>query len=103
VCSTDFYSTLAGFIEPAETFEEAVAREIYEESGIHVTNITYQSCQPWVGTPIDPMPRPLIRVGQPYPANLMIGFYARANSSEPIRIDLDGELAGAASQFPSSL
>lgn len=58
---TGFYSTLAGFIEPAETFEEAVAREAYEESGIHVTNITYHSCQPWVGTPIDPMSRPLIQ------------------------------------------
>lgn len=62
-CSIDFYSTLAGFIEPAETFEEAVAREIYEESGIHVTNITYHSCQPWVGISIDPLPRSLIRVG----------------------------------------
>ena len=62
-CFIDFYSTLAGFIEPAETFEEAVAREIYEESGIHVTNITYHSCQPWVGISIDPLPRSLIRVG----------------------------------------
>ena len=63
ICSIGFYSTLAGFIEPAETFEEAVAREIYEESGIHVTNITYHSCQPWVGVSIDPLPRSLIRVG----------------------------------------
>jgi 8-oxo-dGTP pyrophosphatase MutT (NUDIX family) len=55
MCSTGFYSTLAGFIEPAETFEEAVAREIYEESGIHATNITYHSCQPWVGAPIEPI------------------------------------------------
>ena len=62
MCSTDFYSTLAGFIEPAETFEEAVAREIYEESGIHVTNITYHSCQPWVGALFDPLPLSLIRV-----------------------------------------
>ena len=59
---TGFYSTLAGFIEPAETFEEAVARETYEESGIHVTNITYHSCQPWVGTPIHPISCPLIQV-----------------------------------------
>jgi hypothetical protein len=61
MCFTDFYSTLAGFIEPAETFEEAVAREIYEESGIHLTNITYHSCQPWVGTLTDPMAPSLIR------------------------------------------
>jgi len=73
-----FYSTLAGFIEPGESFEEAVGREIYEESGVKVHNVVYHSTQPW-----------------PYPGNVMIGFYARADSTKPIRIDLDTELSGA--------
>ena len=42
------YSTLAGFIEPGEAFEDAVKREILEEAGIHVTNVRYHSAQPWV-------------------------------------------------------
>lgn len=55
------YSTLAGFVEPGETLEETVAREIHEEAGIEVTDITYRSSQPW-----------------PFPASLMLGFRARA-------------------------
>ncbi|KAF8313642.1 hypothetical protein DL93DRAFT_2156137 [Clavulina sp. PMI_390] len=70
-----FYSTLSGFLEPSESFEEAVAREIWEESGIHVTDVRYHSCQPW-----------------PFPANLMIGCFAIADSSQKIRTDLDNEL-----------
>ncbi|KAF8161350.1 NUDIX hydrolase domain-like protein [Crassisporium funariophilum] len=73
-----FYSALAGFIEPGESFEDAVAREMWEEAGVHVWNIKYHSGQPW-----------------PYPANLMVGFFARADSSKPIRVDLDNELADA--------
>jgi len=73
-----FYSALAGFIEPAESFEDAVAREMWEEAGVHVWNVTYHSGQPW-----------------PYPANLMVGFYARADATKPIRIDLDNELVDA--------
>ncbi|KAF8911552.1 NAD+ diphosphatase [Gymnopilus junonius] len=73
-----FYSALAGFIEPAESFEDAVAREMWEEAGVHVWNITYHSGQPW-----------------PFPANLMVGFYARADSTKPIRTDLDNELVDA--------
>ncbi|KAG6813752.1 hypothetical protein H0H92_007704 [Tricholoma furcatifolium] len=73
-----FYSALAGFIEPGETFEDAVAREMWEEAGISVWDIKYHSGQPW-----------------PYPANLMVGFYARADSSQPIRTDLDNELVDA--------
>jgi len=46
------YSTLAGFIEPGETFEDAVKREIFEESGIKVRNVRYHSGQPWVSSPI---------------------------------------------------
>ncbi|KAH8827884.1 NUDIX hydrolase domain-like protein [Flagelloscypha sp. PMI_526] len=73
-----FYSALAGFIEPGETFEDAVKREMWEEAGVRVWDVTYHSTQPW-----------------PYPANLMVGFFARADSSKPIRTDLDNELADA--------
>ncbi|CAA7258981.1 unnamed protein product [Cyclocybe aegerita] len=73
-----FYSALAGFIEPGESFEDAVVREMWEEAGVHVWNIKYHSGQPW-----------------PYPANLMVGFYARADSTKPIRTDLDNELVDA--------
>ncbi len=54
------YSTLAGFVEPGESLEEAVAREVQEESGIRVTDVTYRGSQPW-----------------PFPASLMLGFRAR--------------------------
>jgi len=73
-----FYSALAGFIEPGETFEDAVAREMWEEAGISVWDVRYHSGQPW-----------------PYPANLMVGFYARADASQKIRVDLDNELVDA--------
>ncbi|KAF8070394.1 NUDIX hydrolase domain-like protein [Lyophyllum atratum] len=73
-----FYSALAGFIEPGETFEDAVIREMWEEAGVTAWDIKYHSAQPW-----------------PYPANLMVGFYARADSAEKIRLDLDNELADA--------
>ncbi|KAF8633439.1 hypothetical protein AX17_004609 [Amanita inopinata Kibby_2008] len=72
-----FYSALAGFIEPGETFEDAVRREMWEEAGITVWDVRYHSAQPW-----------------PYPANLMVGFYARADSKQVIRTDLDNELVG---------
>ncbi|KZT52404.1 hypothetical protein CALCODRAFT_502340 [Calocera cornea HHB12733] len=83
------YSTLAGFLEPGETIEDAVRREILEESGIVVGYVRYHSSQPW-----------------PYPANLMFGCYARAElppaaASDPhnpragIRLDLDTELEDA--------
>ncbi|KAJ7099511.1 NUDIX hydrolase domain-like protein [Mycena belliarum] len=73
-----FYSALAGFIEPGETFEEAVVREMWEEAGVKVWDVTYHSTQPW-----------------PFPASLMVGFYARADSAQPIRLDLDNELVDA--------
>ncbi|KAG6837815.1 hypothetical protein H0H93_016183 [Arthromyces matolae] len=73
-----FYSALAGFIEPGETFEDAVAREMWEEAGVNVWDVRYHSGQPW-----------------PYPANLMVGFYARADASQKIRVDLDNELVDA--------
>ena len=55
------YSTLAGFVEPGETIEHAVAREVYEEAGIIVKDIIYQHSQPW-----------------PFPSSLMLGFTAEA-------------------------
>jgi NAD+ diphosphatase len=54
------FSALAGFVEPGESLEEAVAREVAEESGVEVTDLRYRSSQPW-----------------PFPASLMIGFHAR--------------------------
>lgn len=42
------YSTLAGFLEPGETVEEAVKREVMEESGVPIRNVQYHSAQPWV-------------------------------------------------------
>ncbi|KAG6329747.1 hypothetical protein ID866_9340 [Astraeus odoratus] len=73
-----FYSALAGFVEPGESYEDAVKREMWEEAGIRVWNIRYHSGQPW-----------------PFPANLMLGFYATADTSAPIRTDLDNELEDA--------
>jgi NAD+ diphosphatase len=63
------YSTLAGFVEPGETLEEAVAREVLEESAVRVTDVRYQASQPW-----------------PFPSSLMLGFRARAETAA-IRID----------------
>ncbi|MDJ0951352.1 MAG: NAD(+) diphosphatase [Alphaproteobacteria bacterium] len=65
------HSTLAGFVEPGESLEEAVAREVAEESGIRVTDVRYRSSQPW-----------------PFPSSIMLGFHARAETTE-IRIDPD--------------
>jgi NAD+ diphosphatase len=64
-------STLAGFVEPGETLEQAVAREVMEETGIRVGRVTYQASQPW-----------------PFPSSLMLGFFAEAESSE-IQVDDD--------------
>ena len=58
------YSTLAGFVEPGESLEEAVAREVFEESGIHIRDVRYHSSQPW-----------------PFPCSLMLGFHAEAKTA----------------------
>lgn len=55
----DFYGLVAGFVETGETLEEAVIREVKEETGIHIQNIRYFGSQPW-----------------PYPCGLMVGFHA---------------------------
>lgn len=58
------YSTLAGFVEPGESLEQTVAREVREEAGIEVEAIFYQGSQPW-----------------PFPQSLMLGFRARARTT----------------------
>ncbi|MBV8402067.1 MAG: NAD(+) diphosphatase [Acetobacteraceae bacterium] len=65
----NMYSTLAGFVEPGETLEEAVRREVREETRVRVGRVDYHSSQPW-----------------PFPANIMLGFYAEALTEE-ITID----------------
>lgn len=59
------YSALAGFLEPGESIEAAVARELYEEAGIAVADVRYVASQPW-----------------PFPSSLMLGCHARAISDE---------------------
>ena len=70
------YSTIAGFAEPGESLEDAVRREVYEETNVHVGEVRYHSSQPW-----------------PFPSSLMIGFLAQSISSE-IRLN-DAELEDA--------
>jgi NAD+ diphosphatase len=60
------FSVLAGFVEPGETLEEAVRREVHEESGVAVESVDYVASQPW-----------------PFPSSLMIGFNALADGGEP--------------------
>jgi len=70
------YSTIAGFVEPGESLEDSVRREVYEETNIRVGQVTYHSSQPW-----------------PFPSALMLGFTAEATSSD-IALN-DGELEDA--------
>lgn len=75
-----WYSTLAGFVEPAESVEEAVRREVWEESGVRLGRVVIHSTQPW-----------------PYPANLMIGAVAQTvgGEGEEIVLKHDPELEDA--------
>lgn len=78
------YSVIAGFIEPGETAEQALIREIYEETGITVEQLEYISSQPW-----------------PFPSQLMLGFFAHYKSGE---IQVDGvEITDAAWFAPHAL
>jgi NAD+ diphosphatase len=70
------YSTLAGFVEPGESLEEAVTREVKEETGIDIGAVRYHSSQPW-----------------PFPTQLMLGFYAEACGGE-LKLQ-DDEIADA--------
>jgi NAD+ diphosphatase len=69
-----WFSTLAGFIEPGESIEEAVRREVWEESGVAVGRVVLHSSQPW-----------------PFPANLMIGAVAQALPGDGEKIDLGND------------
>lgn len=60
-----FLSALAGFVEAAETPEECAVRELYEEAGVTITDVSYQFSQPW-----------------PFPASMMMGFLATAKDRE---------------------
>ncbi len=62
---TDFYGLVAGFVETGETLEEAVHREVMEETGLHIKNLRYFGSQPW-----------------PYPCGLMVGFTADYDSGK---------------------
>lgn len=64
------YSTIAGFVEIGESLEDAVAREVFEETGVEVQDIEYHSSQPW-----------------PFPSSLMLGFMARARTTQIVRRD----------------
>jgi NAD+ diphosphatase len=69
------WSLLAGFVEPGESFEAAVVREIGEESGIRLVDPEYLGSQPW-----------------PFPASVMVGFTARvADGQDPEALRPDGE------------
>ena len=70
------FSTLAGFVEPGESLEAAVRREVHEECGIEIGTVTYLGSQPW-----------------PFPSSLMLGFSAQALTTEVHRHD--GEIAEA--------
>jgi len=84
--STAMYSVLAGFVEPGETLEEAVVREVYEETGIGVKNIRYFMSQSW-----------------PFPHSLMLGFTATYASGEITMGDGENIDAGwfTTDNFPS--
>jgi NAD+ diphosphatase len=66
------FSILAGFVEPGESAEAAVAREVAEEVGLRVDDIRYVGSQPW-----------------PFPQSLMLGFVARADGDDTLRLDPD--------------
>ncbi len=65
------YSTLAGYVDPGESLEEAVAREVLEEAGVSIRNIQYRGSQPW-----------------PFPSQIMLGFRAETEDLS-IKIDQD--------------
>jgi NAD+ diphosphatase len=67
----ELYSTLAGFVEPGESLEDAVRREVLEEAGVRLATVRYHSSQPW-----------------PFPSSLMIAFVAEAASRE---VQVDGD------------
>jgi NAD+ diphosphatase len=71
------FSTLAGFVEPGESAEQAVVREVHEETGLRVRDVVYRGSQPW-----------------PFPASLMLGFRAVCDGGADPQ-PRDGELEDA--------
>jgi NAD+ diphosphatase len=71
------FSTIAGFVEPGESLEDAVVREVMEETAVQVTSANYDSSQPW-----------------PFPSSLMVGFHATAEPGGVVQVS--GELESAA-------
>ena len=71
------YSTIAGFVEPGESLEDAVAREVMEETGVPVLTSRYHSSQPW-----------------PFPSSIMIGFQAIAVPNSEVLVGPELEAAG---------
>ena len=63
--SPRFYSLLAGFVEPGESFEQAAAREVLEEASANIVDLNYVGSQPW-----------------PFPASLMVGFTAKLDPNQ---------------------
>ncbi len=76
------YSSVAGFVEPGESLEQAVVREVFEETGVHVSRVSYHSSQPW-----------------PFPCSIMLGFVAVAGST---KIKTDGREIEDAKWFSRS-
>ncbi|NNF39991.1 MAG: NAD(+) diphosphatase [Woeseiaceae bacterium] len=70
----DRYSTIAGFVEPGESLEDAVRREVYEETNVRVAAVRYHSSQPW-----------------PFPSSLMLGFFAEASTRDIVLNDAELE------------
>jgi NAD+ diphosphatase len=70
------YSTIAGFVEPGESLEDSVRREVFEETNVRVGRVNYHSSQPW-----------------PFPSSLMLGFFAAAETTA-VQLN-DGELEDA--------
>ncbi|MGW0607641.1 NAD(+) diphosphatase [Streptomyces sp. NPDC002644] len=73
------FSTLAGFVEPGESIEAAVRREVFEEAGVVIGDVSYVASQPW-----------------PFPSSLMLGFMAHATTTET---EVDGEEISEARWF----
>ena len=71
------YSTIAGFVEPGESLEDAVAREVMEETAVPVLTSRYHSSQPW-----------------PFPSSIMIGFQAIAVPGSVVQVGAELEAAG---------
>lgn len=69
---TKFYALVAGFAEVGETIEETVHREVFEETGVHVKNLSYYKCQPW-----------------PFSESLLFGFFCELEGSDAITMEED--------------